>query len=40
MKIKPPFKKLEHEWMRSAFFGEKKKVDKNDVIYTLDGVVC
>jgi hypothetical protein len=21
MKIKPPFKKLEHEWMRSAFFG-------------------
>lgn len=40
MKIKPPFKKIEHEWMRSAYFGEKKKVNKDDVIYTLDGIVC
>lgn len=40
MKVKPPFKKIEHEWMRSAYFGEKIKVNKEDVIYTLDGVVC
>ena len=40
MKVKPPFKKIEHEWMRSVYFGEKKKVDKNDPIYTLDGIVC
>jgi hypothetical protein len=27
LKIKPPFKKIEHEWIRSIYFGEKRKVD-------------
>jgi hypothetical protein len=27
MKVKPPFKKIEHEWIRSIYFGEKRKVD-------------
>lgn len=40
MKIKPPFKKLEHEWLRSSYFGEKIKVNKDDEVYTIDGVVC
>jgi|JI61114C2RNA_FD_contig_31_1199964_length_1808_multi_5_in_0_out_0_1 hypothetical protein len=25
LKVKPPFKRIEHEWVRSMFFGEKKK---------------
>lgn len=40
MKVKPPFKKIEHEWMRSAYFGEKIKVNADDVIYVLDGITC
>ena len=40
MKIKPPFKKIEHEWMRSTYFGQKIKVNKDDKIYTIDGIVC
>ena len=40
MKVKPPFKKLEHEWLRSTYFGEKIKVNKDDVVYTVDGIVC
>ena len=40
MKVKPPFKKIEHEWMRSTYFGEKIKVNKDDKIYEIDGIVC
>ena len=40
MKIKPPFKKIEHEWMRSTYFGEKIKVNKDDKVYEVDGIVC
>lgn len=40
MKVKPPFKKLEHEWIRSIYFGEKKKVNDKDVPLVLDGLNC
>lgn len=39
-KVKPPFKKIEHQWIRSIYFGEKKKVNANDVVFVLDGVNC
>jgi hypothetical protein len=39
LKIKPPFKKIEHEWIRSIYFGEKRKVDKEPPCY-VDGVLC
>lgn len=38
MKIKPPFKRIEHEWIRSIYFGEKKK-EKPPYCY-FDGVLC
>lgn len=37
MKIKPPFKRIEHEWIRSIYFGEKKK--EKPPYYYLDGVL-
>ncbi len=40
MKVKPPFKKIEHEWIRSIYFGEKKKVNDKDVPLVLDGLNC
>lgn len=40
MKIKPPFKKIEHEWVRSTYFGEKIKVNKDEEVYEIDGIVC
>jgi hypothetical protein len=40
VKIKPPFPKLQHEWIRSMYFGEKRKVDKDAPVCTFDGVVC
>jgi hypothetical protein len=40
MKIKPPFKKIEHEWVRSIYFGEKRKVDNKEPPCVFDGVLC
>lgn len=40
MKIKPPFKKIEHEWIRSIYFGEKRKVDNKEPPCIFDGVLC
>ena len=40
MKIKPPFKKIEHEWIRSIYFGEKRKVDNKEPPCVMDGVLC
>lgn len=40
MKIKPPFKKIEHEWIRSIYFGEKRKVDNKEPPCVFDGVLC
>lgn len=40
MKIKPPFKKIEHEWIRSIYFGEKRKVDNKEPPCVFDGVQC
>lgn len=40
MKVKAPFKKIEHEWMRSIYFGEKRKADKNEPPCMLDGFLC
>ena len=38
LKITPPFKRIEHEWVRSIFFGEKKK--EKPPFLTYDGIVC
>ena len=40
LKIKPPFKKIEHEWIRSIYFGEKRKVDSKEPPCVIDGVLC
>lgn len=40
MKVKPPFKKIEHEWIRSIYFGEKRKVDNKEPPCVFDGVLC
>lgn len=40
LKIKPPFKKIEHEWIRSIYFGEKRKIDNKEPPCVLDGVLC
>jgi hypothetical protein len=40
MKIKPPFKKIEHEWIRSIYFGEKRKVDNKEPPCVIDGILC
>ena len=40
MKIKPPFKKIEHEWMRSIYFGEKRKIDNKEPPCVIDGILC
>jgi len=40
VKVKPPFKKIEHEWIRSIYFGEKRKVDNKEPPCVFDGVLC